>query len=132
MARLEQHVHLVGVLYVVAGALSLLVALTMLLLGIGAVSILLGAQPEGNMAAGITAAAFFAGALAMGAWAAANAGTGRALWRRRPWGRPAALGIAVLNLFIVPFGTALSIYTLWALLHEEARRLFDPQRPASA
>jgi hypothetical protein len=125
MARLEQHVQLVGVLYFLGGALSLLVAIAMLLLGVGAASILLGAGPDSNVAAGITAAAFLLGALAMAAWAAANAATGLALRRERPWGRPAAIGVAVLNLFIVPFGTALSIYALWALLHEETRRRFE-------
>jgi hypothetical protein len=132
MARLEQHVQLVGVLYVVGGAISLLVAVAMVLLGFGALSILLAAGQEAGVAAGVTATLFFAGGLAMGAWAAANAAAGVALRRARPWGRPAALAIAVLNLFIVPFGTALSIYAFWALLHEDTRRAFEPPPPASA
>jgi hypothetical protein len=133
MASLQKHVDVVGVLHLVAGVLSLLVALTMLLLALGALSIFLGAEAEtANVAAGVTAAAFLVGGVLMAVWAAANAGVGRALRRGRPWGRTAALALAVLNLFIVPFGTALSIYTLWALLHEETRRLFEQGRPARA
>jgi hypothetical protein len=33
--------------------------------------------------------------------------------------------MAVLNLFVLPFGTALSIYALWVLLHDSARALFE-------
>jgi hypothetical protein len=50
--------------------------------------------------------------------------TGRALARRRPAGRFLALVIAVPNLVVVPFGTALSIYAFWVLLNDEARREF--------
>jgi len=34
------------------------------------------------------------------------------------WGRPVVLVLGVLDLLDIPFGTALGIYTLWALLHE--------------
>ena len=37
-----------------------------------------------------------------------------------------ALGLAVLNLFVLPFGTALAIYAFWVLLHNESRALFEP------
>jgi len=50
--------------------------------------------------------------------------TGRALGRRRPAARRLALVLAVPNLLMVPFGTALSIYAFWVLLNDEARRAF--------
>jgi len=34
------------------------------------------------------------------------------------------LGLSVVNLFVLPFGTALAIYTFWVLLHDEVRALF--------
>lgn len=40
---------------------------------------------------------------------------GWGLFKRRHWGTIAAMVAAVLNLFNVPFGTALAIYTFWAL-----------------
>src|SRR5262245_9459471 len=49
---------------------------------------------------------------------------GRSLIRRRSAGRVAALALAVPNLIIVPFGTALGIYTFWVLLNDDARRDF--------
>jgi hypothetical protein len=47
---------------------------------------------------------------------------GWALFTGRPWGRPLVLVLGVLDLLNVPFGTALGIYTLWALLHEPQRQ----------
>lgn len=50
---------------------------------------------------------------------------GVGLLLRSPWARIAALIAAALNLLNLPLGTALGVYTLWALLpadHEEEYR----------
>ena len=60
--------------------------------------------------------------LAIGGWA--NAWAGRALRRHLAPGRTVSLVLAVVNLFVLPFGTALAIYTFWVLLHNDARALF--------
>ncbi|MEO7999675.1 MAG: hypothetical protein ABI852_19645, partial [Gemmatimonadaceae bacterium] len=36
--------------------------------------------------------------------------------RGQPWARPMLLVVSVLELPIFPFGTAVSLYTLWTLL----------------
>ena len=59
---------------------------------------------------------------------AANVWAGNALKRRQPNGRLATLVLAVPNLFVLPFGTALGIYAFWVLLHNEARAKFEAQR----
>jgi hypothetical protein len=48
----------------------------------------------------------------------------RGLRLRLSIGRVAALVLAVPNLVVVPFGTALGIYTFWVLLNDDARREF--------
>jgi len=53
-----------------------------------------------------------------------NAWAGRALRRLQPQGRTAVLWLAVVNLFVLPFGTALGIYAFWVLLHDETRAQF--------
>jgi hypothetical protein len=58
-------------------------------------------------------------ALGAAAWLAA-----RGLQRRRPTGRLVALALAIPNLVIVPFGTALGVYTIWALINDDARQAF--------
>ena len=40
------------------------------------------------------------------------------------------LALAVPNLPVLPFGTALGVYALWILLTNEARRLFEPATAA--
>ena len=56
--------------------------------------------------------------------------TGRGLGRRRPAARVWALALAVPDLVVVPFGTALSVYAFWVLLNDEARLQFG-RRPRS-
>lgn len=44
--------------------------------------------------------------------------------RLRGRARLAALGLAVPNLLLVPFGSALAVYTFWVLLNNDAREVF--------
>jgi hypothetical protein len=52
---------------------------------------------------------------------------GWGLLERQPWARTLSIVLACFSLLSAPFGTALGIYTLWALLpaksEEEYRRL---------
>ena len=61
---------------------------------------------------------------------------GIGLWQEKEWGRILSLVLCALNLFNVPFGTALGIYGLWVLLSSEGaayfdRRVTDGRLPAS-
>ena len=101
----------------------MLLGVSMLLLTIGALAI--GVAPGGDrMAAGVTAGAFVVFAVALLAGGGANVWAGRELRRHAPRGRLAVLWLGVLNLFVLPFGTALGIYALWVLLHNESRAAF--------
>jgi hypothetical protein len=120
---MRPHLHLLGILQLVWGAIGLVLGVSMLLLAIGAIAI--GASSiDDRMAAGITAAAFLIFAIALLAGGGANAWAGRALRRCQPAGRIAVLVLGVLNLFVLPFGTALAIYAYWVLLHNETRAVF--------
>ena len=121
---MQPHLHLLSILESVWGAIGLLLGVSMLLLAGGAAAI--GWTSEGNeIAAAVTALAFVVCAIALLAGGAANAWAGKAIRRRQPNGRLATLGLAVLNLFVLPFGTALGIYAFWVLLHNEARTYFE-------
>ena len=121
---MRSHVNLLGLLQLTWGGIGLLLAASLLLLagGAAAVARATGGDP---LTAGATALMFvvFATALALGGWA--NAWAGRALRQHRAPGRTGALLLAVMNLFVLPFGTALAIYTFWVLLHNDARTLFE-------
>lgn len=121
---MRAHVNLLGILQLTWGSLALLLAVSLLLLAAGAAAVAHTSSGSG-LTAGFTALLFvmFATALAAGGWA--NVWVGRALRRHRSPGRTGGLLLAVMNLFILPFGTALAIYTFWVLLHNEARALFE-------
>ena len=58
-------------------------------------------------------------------WAALHMWIGRALGAyTQPRARLLALGLAVVNLVLLPFGTALGAYACWVLLKDEGRRVF--------
>jgi hypothetical protein len=123
------HIDVVGWLTILWGVLGVLTGLSLVILAGGTVAA--DAELQTGRLVGPAAwllllggAALMAGGLAM--WL-----TGRALVRRVSRGRLAALLLALPNLLIVPFGTALGIYTIWALLNDDARRLFGrPPRSA--
>lgn len=117
------HVKLLGLLQLAWGGMALLLGISLLLLAIGAAAIARTTAGD-PLTAGFTAILFvvFATALALAGWA--NAWVGRAVGQHRSPGRTGALLLAVPNLFVLPFGTALGIYTFWVLLHNDARALF--------
>ena len=119
------HLHLLWVLQLLWGAVGILLGASTLMLAVGAAAI--GWTTSGDeIAAGITAVAFLVCAALLLAAGGANGWAGTALRRRQPNGRMATLVLAVPNLFILPFGTALGIYAFWVLLHAETREAFGP------
>jgi hypothetical protein len=115
-----------GILASLWGALAMLVGVSMLLESAGALVILAG--PDGDvvgLAAGVTAAAFAAIGVFMLLWGAAHLVAASLLKRRQQGGRVLMLGLAVVNLLVLPFGTALGAYALWVLLTNDGRRLFE-------
>jgi hypothetical protein len=120
---MRPHLHLLGILQLIWGAIGMLLGVSMLLLAVGAIAI--GASvAEQRMAAGVTAGAFTVFAVALLGGGGVNAWAGRALQQCEPRGRIAVLTLGVLNLFLLPFGTALGIYAFWVLLNNETRQVF--------
>lgn len=121
---MQRHIELVGLLFLVAAALSALAAAAVLLLGIGALGVVWTDGPR--MSASVAAASFLTVAVLLVAWAGANAWVGRELRRgHRSVARLLALALAILHLFVLPFGTALGVYSLWVLLHHDSRSRFE-------
>lgn len=124
---MRPHLVLLGVLQLVWGAIGLLLGGSTLMLAMGAVAIGLTSRTEAFSAVA-TAVVFAVFALALLLGGLANAWAGAALRRQQPAGRLVTLGLAVPNLFVLPFGTALGVYAFWVLLHEETRRIFGARR----
>ena len=124
------HLALLGRLHLVLGAFGVLCGLSLLILAAGTsvalVDLTMGTE-DGR--AGVWILAVCGGVLIAGGLALIFAG--RALDRRSRAGRFGALALAVPNLAVVPFGTALSVYAFWVLLNDDARAEFGrPLRTA--
>jgi hypothetical protein len=125
----ERHVNLVGTLATLWGALAMLVGVSMLLLAAGALAELLA--PVANrvdFAASLTAALFVVIGVFALIWGGAHLWAAALLKRRLAVGRFLSLGLAIVNLLVLPFGTAFGAYALWVLLRDDSRRLFEPAR----
>ena len=120
------HVSFVGVLFIIWGLLTALIGVSTLALGIGAAALVgsAGRSGGGQVAAGITAAAFTTLAAIAIVWGAAHVIVGVPLRQRKAWARIVALMLGSVDLLLLPYGTALGVYTLWVLLSESGKSLF--------
>lgn len=126
---MERHVELLAILAGLWGALAILVGIAMLVLAAGAFAALVDPMDAtAGFAAGLTAGVFvLIGSFAL-LWGGAHLWAALLLRRRKPLGRFVSLGLAVVNLLVLPFGTAFGAYALWVLLTDGGRRLFEPAR----
>lgn len=120
---MRTHVTILGWLQILMGILDLLLALLLfgVFAGIGAL-VGLGGDPSGVLVGGFLAT-LLGGIVALTALPNLLAGWG--LLRHRGWGRILALVVAVVNGLKFPWGTAFAIYTLWVLLDDRTKALFD-------
>jgi hypothetical protein len=125
----KRHVDFLSWLHLAWGVIFLLVALAAGALAVGAFAISSGSGPvevASPMAARVTGVTLMILSGIALLWAALHIWIGRALGAYRPWARLLALGLAVVNLVLLPFGTALGAYACWVLLKDEGRKLFGP------
>ena len=125
---MKRHVDFLSTLYLTWGGIFTLVAFAGFALAGGAFAIARSDGPvrfSSEMAASLTALTIgVISAIAL-VWGALHLYIGLTLRRHRPSARLMALGLAVGNLVLLPFGTALGAYACWVLLNEEGRHLFE-------
>ena len=123
---MQKHVRAVGVLYRVWGGIGMLLGAALLLLALAAnVAAVTPATAGAELTARLTAVTLTAFGSVLLAGGAVNAWAGASLRPGHPAGRLVVLTLGLLNLFLLPFGTALGAYSFWVLLNEDARRLFE-------
>ena len=124
---MKRHADFLSVLYLAWGAIFTIVGLAGLALTAGAIAIARDSGPVrvgSDLAASLTAVTLGVLAALALLWGVLHLWLGAALRRYRPWARLLSLGLAVINLVLFPFGTALGGYALWVLLTDEGRRLY--------
>jgi len=125
----KRHVDFLSTLYIAWGAIFALVAIAGFALAGGAFAIAESTGPVrfgSEMAARLTGVTISIISVIALLWAILHLVVGRQLKKYRPSARLMTLGLAVGNLILLPFGTALGVYALWVLLKDEGRRLFEP------
>ena len=126
---MKRHVDFLSTLFQVWGAIFVLVAVAGFALAAGAAAIATssGAVRFGSeMAARLTAVSIGLIAIIALVWGVLHYFVGRRLKQYRPSARLMSLGLAIGNLILFPFGTALGGYACWVLLKDEGRSLFEP------
>lgn len=118
---MDQHVKILGFLFIAAGAILLLIGagLSFLIAGAGVLS----GDPEAMAVTG------FVGTLIGGVFLVLSIPSiiaGAGLLGRKEWARVLALVIGALHLFNPPFGTMLGIYAFWVLLNDQTATAFMP------
>lgn len=120
--ELQQHIVILGWLYIVGHALLLVVGafVFFLLTGIGV------ATGEAE-AAGVLGVVGTSVGLLLTALGLPGVLAGYGLLRHRPWARVLAIVVGVLGLVNIPVGTAIGIYALLVLTQEAAQPYFEVQ-----
>jgi hypothetical protein len=124
---MENHVTVIGILYIAFSALMLLLAIIVFTAVVGG-----GIISGDSEAMAITAIVGPAVAALFLLLASPGLIGGIYLLKRRPWARILVLVLGFLNLIHIPIGTALGIYTIWVLLKNESAELFTPPLPAES
>jgi hypothetical protein len=112
----ERHIRILGIIYIAFGALGFLAAF-LLFVGITG-EWLLSKNGETIL---ITASAATAVAVLLVLISILAIIGGMGLLQRRSWARTLVIVLGCLYLLSFPLGTAVGIYTLWALTKREAR-----------
>jgi hypothetical protein len=121
----QQHITILGWLYIVGHALFLIVGgfVFLLLTGIGAGS-------GDDEAARILPIVGISVGLLLAALALPGLAAGYGLLTHKPWARVLAIVVGILSLVNFPIGTTIGIYTFWVLMQPAAADYFVA--PASA
>lgn len=116
----EEHVKILGIIYIVFGALGILGSIVIL-------SVLMG----GSFLTGEEEAIF---ALTLAGFIISSYGIlislpgiigGIGLIYHRGWARILVVILGILKLLNIPVGTAIGIYTLWVLMQDDTVKLFE-------
>ena len=117
--QMEKHVTLVAIIYIVFGAIGILIGLFLLVVII--FGGLISGDPEAMTITGIVGTALCGFFLLLSVPEVIG---GIGLLKRRGWAKILVLIIGILDLANIPIGTAIGIYTIWVLLNDKTARLF--------
>lgn len=116
----DKHITILAILNIVRGALLLLIGAIAFVFFAG-----IGTITGDSTAMGVLGLIGLLAAIFMGILAIPSILAGVGLLQRQEWGRILALVVGIISLIDVPFGTALGIYSIWLLMDDGTRTLFN-------
>jgi hypothetical protein len=130
-SRLQEHVRLLGILWLAMGAVNVIGAMVLYILSRTIFGGHFIPPGEADVPANFLHNLMAFLAIAVLVKAAAGVAAGWGLLQRESWARLIALILGFIALLSVPLGTALGIYTLWVLLPAESEREYEEQSRAA-
>lgn len=124
---MRQHVSILGILFIVFGALGIFAAIAMLVIfggAAGIVSMVAANDPDARIAVpilGIVGGFLF---FLLTVLSIPGLAVGVGLVKFQNWARIGGLILSAVNLLNFPLGTALGAYGLWVLLAKETETFF--------
>ena len=122
---LQEHVAILGWLYVVGHAIFLVIGAFVFLLLIGLAPLTGEPEPMWVLTLVGTTVGLLMAALGLPGLLA-----GWGLLTHKPWARVLAIVVGILSLVNFPIGTAIGLYTLWVLTQPAATEYFTALTPA--
>ena len=122
---MEQHVPILGWLYVVSNSLFVAIGAFVFLLLVGLAPVTGEAEAKWVLALVGTTVGLLMAVLGVPGLLA-----GYGLLTRKSWARLLAIVVGILSLINFPIGTAIGIYTLWVLTQPAATEYFAAPAPA--
>ncbi len=117
---MEKHIHLLSILYIAFSIMGVLTALVVFVILTGG-----GILSGDEQALFITSAVGTTISTIIFIFSIPGIIGGYALYKGKNWARILIMILAAFNLFNIPLGTILGVYTFWVLLQEESMRYFD-------
>jgi hypothetical protein len=129
--QMEKHIQVLGILHIIYSSFGVLIGALVCLLFFG-LGTFVGSIPdvpppasEGVPAILLVIGLVIAALVFLFSVPGIIAGVG--LLKRKEWGRILALIVGFFDLLHIPLGTALGVYTIWALMNDETIKLFRNQ-----
>ena len=124
---MAQHIKIVAILHIIFSSMIILVGLIVLLIFGGLASMVGSAAQSHDALIAVPIVGSIGGIICVVFLVLGLPGiiAGIGMLQFRPWGRILGIVISALDLIHIPFGTALGIYGLWALLSREGEMLFQ-------
>jgi hypothetical protein len=131
-SRVQEHVRLVGILWLALSAFNVLAGLVLLIIATELIPHLQQSGAGPDFPANFLTTLLGVIGVAVLAKAAAGFFAGYGLLHRETWARTLTLVLSFLALFNLPFGTALGIYSLWVLFPAESEREYEQSARAAS